>query len=44
MDIGLSHGEYKLIEIGSVNAAGFYACDLRKIVNTINKFCEENYG
>jgi hypothetical protein len=41
IDIGYSEGEYKLIEIGSVNVAGLYACDLKKVINTINNYCEE---
>jgi hypothetical protein len=32
MDIGRTEKGYKLIEIGSVNCAGLYVCDLRKFV------------
>ena len=35
MDIGLVDGEYKVVEINSLNSAGFYACDMRAVVRAL---------
>ena len=32
-----SSGEYKVVEIGSVNAAGLYDCDIEKILDNTNE-------
>jgi hypothetical protein len=36
IDIALTKNGYKVIEINSINSAGFYHCDIGKFVNAIN--------
>lgn len=37
MDIAKVNGEYKLVEIGSVNCAGLYECDIEPIVKRMSE-------
>ena len=32
LDLALSDGELSVLEMGCVNAAGLYACDIQKVV------------
>lgn len=36
LDVCLSVGEYKVLEIGSLNSAGLYKCDLEKVVDAMS--------
>lgn len=42
MDIALTPDGYKLLEIGSINCAGLYECDVRKVVKAISDLIIEN--
>lgn len=44
LDIALSAGRYWLLEVGAINCAGFYACDLDKIVQTMSLEAELMYA
>ena len=35
MDIGLVDGEYKVVEINTLNSAGFYASDMGAVVRAL---------
>lgn len=37
------YGEYFIIEIGSVNVAGFYKCEIRPIVEAMAQIAEREY-
>lgn len=37
IDIALTQESYKIVEINCINSAGFYAADVSKIVNAIQK-------
>jgi hypothetical protein len=37
-------GEYRLVEIGSINCAGFYHCDLHAAVPAIHRIAEREWG
>lgn len=37
MDIALTNGKYRLLEIGPVNCAGFYKCDVKTIVKVMTE-------
>jgi hypothetical protein len=37
-------GDYRLVEIGSVNCAGFYLCDLHAAVAAIHRIAEREWG
>lgn len=41
IDIGLCDNEYKVVEVGCFNAAGFYQCDRDKIIRSINDLYKE---
>lgn len=43
MDIAKIENGYKLVEIGSVNMAGLYACDLLKFVSKASEIAIEEY-
>jgi hypothetical protein len=36
-------GEYKIIEIGCFNSAGFYGSDISKIVRDVSVYVENHY-
>lgn len=38
MDIGLCDNQYKIVEVGCFNAAGFYQCDTWKIVEAVHNY------
>lgn len=38
MDVAMTEEGYKIIEINCANGAGFYNCDVSKLVQTINDF------
>lgn len=39
----LGDGEYRLMEVGSVNAAGLYCCDIPKLVEAISTAAEKEW-
>jgi hypothetical protein len=42
VDVGLTHDGYKIVECGSVNCAGYYGCDLHKLVKAMSEIaCRE---
>jgi len=41
IDIGQIENEYRVIEVGCFNAAGFYACDTKKIVKQVSKYVQK---
>lgn len=43
MDIAKTPDGYRLMEIGSVNVAGLYKCDLRKFANAMNNLAIEEF-
>lgn len=42
LDIADTPDGYKVIEINSINSAGFYACDMGKFVNAVNSMENKN--
>lgn len=43
MDICLSESEFRLMEIGSINAAGLYKCDLRRFAQAVEEVVQEEF-
>lgn len=43
MDICKSGNGYKLVEIGSINSAGLYLCDIPTVVDTISSIAEREW-
>jgi hypothetical protein len=39
----LSNGEFKLVEIGSANAAGYYDCDVRLVAEALSAAAEKDW-
>jgi hypothetical protein len=44
MDLARTDEGLRLIEIGSVNCSGFYACDLRAVVDAVSRAAERAFG
>ena len=43
MDIVITDGKYKLLEIGGLSYAGFYKCNLQKIIDAIHHYKNNHY-
>lgn len=44
LDVGLTWGgEYRVVEIGSVNCAGLYGCDVVKVVDALSDLAEKQW-
>lgn len=43
MDIGISGGDYYIIECGCLNSTGFYHSDVEKIVKAVSEFIDIKY-
>lgn len=44
VDVAMTNGVYKVIEMGTLNAAGLYKCDVQKIVSSIENYYERYYN
>lgn len=43
MDIASAEGKLAVVEVGSVNACGFYGCDLRTVIKAISEEAEKTW-
>jgi hypothetical protein len=39
----IEDGSYKVIEMNTFNSAGWYACDVNKVMKSVTEFVEKNY-
>ncbi len=44
LDVAETQEGLKVLEVGSVNCAGFYSCDLKQIVKVISNEAEKEYN
>jgi len=43
MDIGLVGDQYRIVECGSVNCAGYYDCDMGTIIRAMSEAAEKEF-
>ena len=43
VDVAFSSGRYRLVEIGGINSAGLYHCELLPVIRAMNAIAERDF-